>query len=223
MCLQWCHATHQLIDNDISCTHCVLFGGLRPDQCCDTCRHRVERDGKSPMCRLTRMGLPLAGGCCHANVIPDAPDGGIMWLDTDDVAPSALAHHRVTTIAALLERSPTAPDYTPTVDGGIEVNIDDLARPEVYGVPAPDWDDALGRERPQFAWTEAAEAIATGPRYSDLVMPLIDTISRAQENGTLTPSRRAELLAAARALLRLPAPWDGIISEAIEILEDPTS
>lgn len=222
MCLQWCHTTHQLIDNDIPCTHCVLSQAPRPDQRCDRCRHRVERDGKPPMCRLTSMGLPLSGGCCHANVVSDTPDSGIMWLDTDDVAPSALAHHRVTTIAALFERSPTAPDYTVTASV-VEVNIEDLARPEVYGVPAPDWDAALGRERPQFVWTEAAEAIATGPRYSDMVMPLIDAIGRAQENGTLTPSRRAELLAAARALLRLPAPWDGIISEAIEILEEPSS
>ena len=223
MCLQWCHATHQLIDNDIACTHCVLSGALRPDQCCDTCCHRVERDGKPPMCRLTSMGLPLSGGCCHANIVPDTPDDGIMWLDTDDVAPSALAHHRVATIAALFEHSPTAPDYTATVDGGVEVNIEDLARPEVYGVPAPDWDAALGRERPQFVWTDAAEAIATGPRYSDAVMPLIASISQAQASGTLTLERRTELLAEARALLPLPDTWASIVNEAIEILEDLTS
>jgi hypothetical protein len=223
MCLQWCHATHQLIDNDIACTHCVLSGALRPDQCCDTCCHRVERDGKPPMCRLTSMGLPLSGGCCHANIVPDTPDDGIMWLDTDDVAPSALAHHRVATIAALFEHSPTAPNYTATVDGGVEVNIENLARPEIYGVPAPDWDEALGRERPQFVWTEAAEAIATGPRYSDTVMPLIDAISAALESDDLTLERRAELLAAARALPPLPVPWDEIIKDAIEILEEPTT
>ena len=223
MCLQWCHATHQLIDNDIACTHCVLSGALRPDQCCDTCCHRVERDGKPPMCRLTSMGLPLSGGCCHANIVPDTPDDGIMWLDTDDVAPSALAHHRVPSIAALFERSPTAPGYTPTVDGGVEVNIDDLARPEVYGVPAPDWDAALGRERPQFVWTEAAEAVAAGPRYGDMVMPIIDAISAALESDALTLERRAELLAAARAMEPLPTPWDEIIKDAIEILEDTSS
>jgi hypothetical protein len=72
-------------------------------------------------------------------------------------------------------------------------------------------------------WTEAAEAIATGPRYSDTVMPLIDAISAALESDDLTLERRAELLAAARALPPLPVPWDEIIKDAIEILENPSS
>ena len=219
MCLQWCHATHQLIDNDVACTHCALSQALRPDQRCDMCRHRIARDGKPPMCALTRAGLPLSGGCCHANVAPDTPEGGVMWLDTDDVAPSALAYHRVGTIAALFERSATAPDYTMTA-GGLEVDIESLARPEVYGVPATDWDAALGRERPTFVWTEAALDIARGPRYGDQVMPLIDAIGAAQASGTLTLERRAELLAAARALGLLPDTWASIVNEAMEILED---
>src|SRR5687768_3618274 len=217
MCLQWCHTTHQLIDNDISCSHCVLSEALRPDQRCATCWHRVARDGKPPMCGLTRMGLPLVGGCCHANITPDTPDGGMIWLNTDNVAPSALAHHRVTTIAGLFDHSPTAPSYTPTVGCGIAVNIEDLARPEVFGVPAADWDNALGCT---FVRTAAAEAIASGPRWSDQVMPLIDAIGAAQASGALTPARRAALLADARALPPLPENWASIIDEAIAILED---
>jgi hypothetical protein len=144
----------------------------------------------------------------------------MIWLDTHNVAPSALAHHRVTTIAGLFDHSPTAPGYTPTVGGGIAVNIEDLARPEVFGVPAPDWDNALGRT---FVWTAAAEAITSGPRYSDQVMPLIDAISAAQASGALTPTHRAALLADARALLPLPENWASIIDEAIAILEDTAS
>jgi hypothetical protein len=219
MCLQWCHTTHQLIDNDLPCTHCVLSKALRPDQRCVSCCHHVARDGKSPMCRLTHMGQPLAGGCCHANVIPDMPDDGMMWLTTDDVASSALAHHRVTSIAELFDHSPTAPGYTPTVGGGIAVNIDQLARPEVFGVPAPDWDNAFGRT---VVWTAAAEAIVSGPRYSDHVLPLIEEIAAEQTSGMLTPARRAELLAAAHALLPLPENWAGIVNEAIALLEDTT-
>ncbi len=218
MCLQWCHTTYQLIDNDIACTHCALLGPLRPDQRCATCCHRVDRDDKPPMCGLTRAGLPLAGGCCHAGVKAHA--GGPIWLNTASVAPSALAYHRVETVAALFERSPTAPDYTLADDGCITVDLDTLARPEVYGVPAPEWDAALGRERPAFVWTEAAEAVARGPRYGEQVMPLIDAIGAAQTGGTLSAERRAELLAQARALLPLPESWAGIVMEAIEILEE---
>jgi hypothetical protein len=164
------------------------------------------------------MEQPLAGGCCHANVTPDMPDDGIMWLTTDDVASSALDHHRVTSIAELFDHSPTAPGYTPTV-GGIAVNIDQLARPEVFGVPASDWDSAFGRT---MVWTAAAEAIVSGPRCSDQVLPLIEEIAAAQTSGTLTPARRAELLAAAHALLPLPENWAGIVNEAIALLEDIT-
>ena len=87
-------------------------------------------------------------------------------------------------------------------------------------MPAPEWDSALGRT---FVWTAAAEAIASGPRYSDQVMPLINALAAAQADGALTPTRRAALLADARALLPLPEYWASIVDEAIAILEDPSA
>jgi hypothetical protein len=220
MCLQWCHATNQLIDNDLPCDHCALARALRPDQRCDSCRHRVDRVGKPPMCRLTHMGLPLAGGCCHANVTPLVSEDNVIWISVDEVAPGLMQRRRVTSVAALFDRSESAPEYGTGPGGQIRVTLADLAVPEIYGVPSSGWDAALGRERKAYDWTPEAEAIATGPRYGDIVMPLIEDIGTALEAGTPSAAQRANLLARARGLPPLPERWATIVNEAIALLEE---
>jgi hypothetical protein len=146
------------------------------------------------------MGLPLAGGCCHANVTPLVSEDNVIWISADDVARGLMQRRRVTSVAALFDRSESAPEYETGPGGQIRVTLADLAVPEVYGVPSSGWDAALGREQPAYAWTPETEAIVAGPRYGDIVMPLIEDIGAAFEAGTLSTVQRASLLAQARGL-----------------------
>lgn len=72
--------------------------------------------------------------CCHWNApIETRP---ILLLTDMHVAPSVLAMWGVASIAILFARSDSAPDVHEDALGRVEVALNDLALPLVYGVPA---------------------------------------------------------------------------------------
>ena len=108
MCLQLCHVTHQIINNDLPCDHCqARFAHAA--QTCQTCAHRVPRAGKSPLCVMTHQRLPKARTCCHWNVARHADS--ILVIDENNIAPGVLAAANARTVAELFDRSDTAPEY----------------------------------------------------------------------------------------------------------------
>lgn len=138
MCLQWCHQQHLLIDNDFACDHCVLS---RPDALpgawsCASCRHRHDRGGLPPLCQLTGQSLPAAARCCHWNV-PFDPSPVVVTADA--LAPGLLAAQEPFT--ALADQLPVGAVWENALR--VRVPLDGLALPDVYGVPAWAWDDAL--------------------------------------------------------------------------------
>ena len=150
MCLQWCHVTRQLIDNDLPCEHCpdaVRFAHSE-HRCADCAHHRMgvptARYGFAaagvpprPYCGLTRMALPPAGTCCHWNAAL-TPAESVLTLTDADVARGLLRRYRVTSVAALFDESDTAPAYQAQA-GAVRVPLADLAVPEIYGVPSSAW------------------------------------------------------------------------------------
>ena len=137
MCLQWCHVTCTLIDNDLACAHCgPETRRAHAAERCDTCVHR-----QGVTCSLTREKLPGQRTCCHWGV-PALAMGTVLTLTDANVAPGLLRYHQARDVAQLFDRSDTAPNYA---GGGsqISVSLDDLAVPMVYGLPADEWDAAL--------------------------------------------------------------------------------
>lgn len=136
MCLQMCHVTRQVIDNDLPCDHCAVRLAHASKQCV-TCRHCRQRAGRPPVCRLTRQSLPAAQTCCHWNA--DTLAGRVV-LDAEDIAPGVMAYHGAGTVAELFGVVTTAtPNFTALAGGGVEVDMDELARPVIYGVVASEW------------------------------------------------------------------------------------
>src|SRR6266498_3050234 len=141
MCLQWCHVRSWLIDNDLSCTGCDRS---EPDLLpaawsCASCTHLIAHDGQARICGLTRETLPLAGRCCHWSA--ELTSSAALALSATELAPwLAEAGDAAEVFAA----SSSAPPISFGAAGQVIVAIDDLSVPLVYGVPAPDWDAALG-------------------------------------------------------------------------------
>jgi hypothetical protein len=138
MCLQWCHQRHLLIDNDFACGHCTLnrVAALPAEWACASCQYRRDRDGLPPLCRLTRQGLPVANRCCHWNVQLDVSPAAVTLAA---LAPGLLADQEGLT--ALADQLPAHSRWEG--DALVRVPLDGLALPDVYGVPAWAWDDAL--------------------------------------------------------------------------------
>lgn len=146
MCLQWCHRRMQVIDNDLACAPYCPFGDLyhpdapapEGDVACATCVHR-HGAGEGAWCGLTRSPLPMHRRCCHHNVSPtDLTQTRVVR--TADCAPWTLWMHGVATAQELFAVSDTAPPGTARGDGAVEVSLDALSVPLVYGAPAAWWD-----------------------------------------------------------------------------------
>lgn len=138
MCLQWCHVAHQLIDNDFPCAHCPPERRFaHTGRTCAACRHFVAA---ARLCTLTHEDVP-GSACCHYDILPDS---GQRFVRREDVAMGLLERYGVAEVAGLFERSETAPECEPQGEGAW-VELADLAVPEVYGLPADEWDAALRR------------------------------------------------------------------------------
>lgn len=145
MCLQWCHVTQQLIDNDIPCSHCALRV-VSETHTCATCTH-----ARGTICSLTRSELPLVRRCCHWNATLQR---GLRMVDIFDLAPGLLVRYGVDTVTELFAASDTAPDVG-IGQGFVLVFLNELALPEVYGIPADEWDVALGRPDFSALWQQS--------------------------------------------------------------------
>ncbi len=151
MCLQWCHVTRQLLDNDLPCEHCpdsVRFAHI--ERSCGECLYREvgitqPRYGFATadappvvFCGLTRMLLPPTHTCCHWNA-ELTPADAVLTLTDADVARGLLRRYRLTTVAELFAESDTAPESAQAAGGVVVVPLADLSVPEIYGVPAYEW------------------------------------------------------------------------------------
>ena len=142
MCLQWCHVRGVLVDNDIPCTQ------LCPDEIrlaqaerrCPDCQH--YEPGEVGLCLLTHEITPLAESCCHWNV---QPQRGQVILTLRETVPVALAAaHGVESTAQIFEMVETAPELDEDApQEGLEMQIEAMAVPLVYGIVSIDWDVAL--------------------------------------------------------------------------------
>jgi hypothetical protein len=137
MCLQWCHVTQKIINNDYPCVHCepeVRFGKARED--CATCCHV-----RGKMCALTSMPIPRERTCCHHNA--DLTPAGRLELGIDHVAAHVLRAHRARDLVDLFWLVESAPEPNVIRQGVIEVDMAELAVPFIYGIPSTDWDGLL--------------------------------------------------------------------------------
>jgi|GEM_PF-1087044 hypothetical protein len=211
MCLQWCHVRRLIIDNDLPCSGCTRFPAfLLPDnESCERCQHRREQDDKPAFCSLSQMPLPKAGRCCHWNAEVDTRSE--IMLTTADVAPDVLTIWGVDTVAKLFARSETAPDYEPEDNNSVRINLDDLALPFVYGVPAAQWDDALD-----------GPAIVQGEQPpSELGHAVLALLEADQQNEQEYQQARIALakLLEQHPLKSLPMAWQELVASALQLTE----
>jgi hypothetical protein len=211
MCLQWCHNRRLLIDNDLPCSDCTRFPAflLPQEERCQSCQHRREQDGKPAFCSLSQMPLPKAGRCCHWNVEVDTRSE--ITLTTADVASDLLAIWDVDSVAELFARSETAPDYEQEGSESVRVNLDDLALPFVYGVPAAHWEAALDEP-----------AIVQGNGVpSELGHAVLALLEADQQNELEYKQARAglETLLVQHPLESLPMAWQELVASALELTQ----
>ncbi len=139
MCLQVCHVRKIVMDNHLACSHCppgVRYG--KEGASCDgqsPCRHWVTRQGKPPMCALTRYALPKARVCCHHDAAPLTRRTFAVFAD--GLADGLLAATGAQTPAALFDSSGVA--YHVEGDGVPVIHVDSLGVPLVYGLPSYEW------------------------------------------------------------------------------------
>lgn len=134
MCLQWCHVTDQVVDNDYPCFHCPPEIRLaKRGHSCQTCQHRVGAG-----CQLTGHRLPLSQSCCHHNVRRRNP-AALLLLTDRNVHPVQLALHQAENLEALFWAVESAPEPEVLQPNEIVVRLADLAIPWVYGLPADAW------------------------------------------------------------------------------------
>ena len=160
MCLQLCHVTNQIINNDLPCEHCVpAVRYAHIAQTCRSCAHYTERPGKPPLCAMTRQRLPKARTCCHWNVARHAEK--ILVIGENDIASGVLVAANARTVAELFDRSDTAPEYQRR-GRNIAVPLEDMSVPEVYGVPSDEWTEALEGVEPveEIVITMSADELA---------------------------------------------------------------
>ena len=133
MCLQWCHVTHEIVHNDHSCFHCPTAIRLaNAEKDCSSCTHFCGLN-----CALTSLPIPLQRTCCHHNV--EATPSGLLELSADNIHPAQLIYHQVKNIEELFWLVESAPEPNVIRPGVIQVQLEDLAVPFVYGVPASEW------------------------------------------------------------------------------------
>jgi hypothetical protein len=133
MCLQWCHVTQQIVHNDHPCFHCPSFIRFaKTNEDCSTCAHF-----RGQTCALTRVLIPAQRNCCHHNVKVTEP--GPLRLTSKNIDPIQLIFHQVSDIEQLFWLVESAPEPKVIRRGVIEVQLDDLALPFVYGLPADEW------------------------------------------------------------------------------------
>jgi hypothetical protein len=212
MCLQWCHATQRLIDNDLPCTWCARFPQSAPqlERTCASCSHLAERNDRPPFCGLSRAGLPLVHACCHWNATLTC--GPLLHIGPANVAPGVLEAWCAPSVAALFERAEGAPGHAVDEGGHVTVALADLALPLVYGVAAGGWSDALGDGAVEASGASASPApLEIGP----LVVGLLDALDQGGDREQ-AHSHAARLL----ALLAQddpPAPWPALAAEALRL------
>jgi len=205
MCLQWCHVRSWLIDNDLPCTGCDLRDPqlLPVSWSCASCTHLRPRDGQAGICGLTRETLPLADRCCHWRV-EVAPSAALV-LSAAELAPWLA---EATDVAEVFAASPSAPSIACDPTSRVIVAIDDLNVPLVYGVPACDWDAALGWDRCAPATPEVM--------IDDVRLVAIMTALEALEQGAPALEQALRSLAAILGpadLAELPEGWSQIVSQ----------
>jgi len=133
MCLQWCHVTKQIIHNDHPCLHCPTAIRLaKAEEDCSTCAHF-----RGQTCALTAMSIPPHRTCCHHNVKVTLLE--TLELTTDNLHPWHLIFHQVKDLAELFWLVESAPEPKVIRPGVIEVRMEDLAVPFIYGVPSGEW------------------------------------------------------------------------------------
>ena len=208
MCLQWCHVTSRLIDNDLPCDWCALFPPERlpPEQTCATCAHCAEPADQPPFCTLTAAPLPRQRACCHWNTPLEAR--ATLHLVESDIAPGLL----VTSVAALFDESDTAPPYSPDAAGHVRVALSALATPLVYGVASNGWDAAL----PPLVDEPLIPALAP-PDVGAALLALLDALDGAGDS-RLAHSHLRDLLAH-HSPASLPLPWLPLIAETLALAE----
>ena len=141
MCLQWCHVTEQIVNNDYPCFFCPPEIRLAMSaETCGTCSHRCgER------CQLTGQNTPHSEFCCHFEVIPQH---GLRALTEKSVHPALMQVHQVETIEQLFWAVETAPEPQVTTGGVVLVSIEELAVPWVYGLPSYAWPGEFPQRKP---------------------------------------------------------------------------
>lgn len=211
MCLQWCHVRRLLIDNDLPCSGCTRFPAflLPQEESCQSCQHRREQDGKPAFCSLSQMPLPKAGRCCHWNAEVDTRQ--IVQLTTADVAPDVLTIWGVDTVAALFQHSDTAPDYEREGSESIRVNLDDLALPFIYGVPAAQWEAAL----------DGPAVVQGNDVPSELGHTVLALLETSEEPAEVYQQTRIalETLLEQHPFETLPMAWQELVASALTLTE----
>lgn len=212
MCLQWCHVRRWLINNDFVCTGCDYGDPQRlPAQfSCRTCAHRVVQVSTEDMCGLTHEYLPVVRRCCHWNV---APCSAItLVLKNDDLAPWIQGPQGV---VGVFNESDTAPDVVVDGEQRVAVTLDELSVPLVYGVPSPNWDDALGLEPLQ-------PIPGLQPAPTPDVDALVEALGCIEEGGPVLVAALDALIATLHpnALVCTEVTWRNYVTSLVELCRE---
>jgi hypothetical protein len=130
---------------------------------------------------LTHETLPLAGRCCHwqSEVTPAT----VVQIGDADIAP--WLHGSAIDVFA---ESPSAPPIT-FADGQIVVALDDWSVPLVYGVPADEWETALG-------WDTGAPSAWDTPADDGRQQAIMAALAALEQGGPMLATALAELASA---------------------------
>jgi hypothetical protein len=147
MCLQWCHVRNFLIDNDLPCElWCPEAIRLaRQGECCQDCIHYHPFRTRSlrGQCALTSEMIPLTESCCHRNAVLHVQESVVLRLGKT-VPVELLRAHGISNLRELFWAIESAPDLSADAHtDGIEVSMEALSIPLIYGVSALDWEQAL--------------------------------------------------------------------------------
>jgi hypothetical protein len=147
MCLTWCHVRQRVFNSDVSCDcHCPSTIRLaHVGRTCQSCEHMISRGLQRPLCGLTRQPTPYANSCCHWDATIST---GVRFVGPTDLVDGLLEATEVSSTALLFMESwlaDGAPEVQPEGDG-VYLRVEELALPEVYGVPAYQWDEAIPYE-----------------------------------------------------------------------------
>ena len=214
MCLQWCHTTKRLIDNDLPCIGCDHFPyrAAPAREACTSCAHVVTPDGARPFCGLSKAPLPLTQHCCHWNV--ELESRPILLLSDTDIAPGVLDMWGVASVRELFNRSDSAPEVQEKADGRIQVALDELAVPLVYGVPAAQWDLALAEDTGDWAANVNTEVPS---KVAAAVVALLDALDGHSDADGDAAYEGLFATLSRHPIGELPEPWPAMISEALAL------